>query len=198
MLSIECELDRVDEITQNTMANTTNSNVTTLRVIVPSDAGPGRQLIVTTPDGRRISAIVPNGHEAGSHFLVRCPPHPPPALSLREQHEQYYQNYQNSMMKETSSSPTQSPQSQPQSPSRSPSPSQSPSVHKIKVPIGKRKGEKFNVTLPDGSTIVATVPQNNMTEFYIDVGMEKQKPKKQNWHDNPLAVLPMTVGPFFL
>jgi hypothetical protein len=184
------------------MANTTTSNVTTLRVIVPSDAGPGRQLIVTTPDGRRVSAIVPNGHEAGSHFLVRCPPHPPPALSLREQHEQYYQNHQNSMMKrETSSSPTQSPQSQPQSssPPRSQSQSQSSSsVHKIKVPRGKRKGDKFNVTLPDGRTIVATVPQNNMTEFYIDVGLEKQKPKKQNWHDNPLAVLPMTVGPFCL
>jgi hypothetical protein len=174
------------------MTNTTNSNVTTLRVIVPSDAGPGRHLIVTTPDGRRVSAIVPNGHEAGSHFLVRCPPHPPPALSLREQHEQYYQNHQNNMMmKETSSSPTQSPQSQPQSQS-------SPSVHKIKVPRGKRKGDKFNVTLPDGRTIVATVPQNNMTEFHIDVGMEKQKPKKQNWHDNPFAILPMTVGPFCL
>ena len=183
-------------MTQNTMANTTTNSddVTTLRVIVPSDAGPGKQLIVTTPDGRRVSAIVPNGHEAGSHFLVRCPPHPLPALSLRKQDdEQYYQNHQNNrMMKETSSSTsTQSP------PPRSQSQS-SPSVHKIKVPRGKRKGDKFNVTLPDGRTIVATVPQNNMTEFHIDVGVEKQKPKKQNWHDNPLAVLPMTVGPFCL
>jgi hypothetical protein len=178
---------RSDNITQDTMANT--SIVTTLRVIVPSDAGPGRQLIVQTPDGRRVSAIVPEGHGAGSQFLVRCPPHPPPALSLRGQHEQYYQNHQNNIMtkekeqrkKETLSSPTQSP-----------------TVHKIKVPRGKRKGDKFNVCLPSGRTIVATVPQNNLEEFYIDVGMEKQKPKKQNWHDNPLAVLPMTVGPFFL
>merc|ERR1719148_544870 len=68
------------------------------------------------------------------------------------------------------------------------------SLLKIKVPKGKRKGDRFKVRLDDGQTIEATVPNNNIKEFYLDVSktaIENAKRKrKQNWHDNPLAVLP--------
>ena len=64
---------------------------------------------------------------------------------------------------------------------------------KVKVPPGKSKGDKFRVRIFDGRSITATVPTNDVSEFYLKVDEEK---KKQNWHDNPLAVLPMTVGPF--
>merc|ERR1712238_153869 len=74
------------------------------------------------------------------------------------------------------------------------------SLLKIKVPKGKRQGDRFKVRLDDGQTIEATVPNNNIKEFYLDVSktaIENAKRKrKQNWHENPLAVLPMTIGPF--
>merc|ERR1712238_325750 len=74
------------------------------------------------------------------------------------------------------------------------------SLLKIKVPKGKRKGDRFKVRLQDGQTIEATVPNNNIKEFYLDVSKtateNAKRKQKQNWHENPLAVLPMTIGPF--
>ena len=64
---------------------------------------------------------------------------------------------------------------------------------KVKVPPGKSKGDKFRVRIFDGRSITVTVPTNGVSEFYLKVDEDK---KKQNWNDNPLAVLPMTVGPF--
>merc|ERR1719157_297742 len=62
------------------------------------------------------------------------------------------------------------------------------SLLKIKVPKGKRKGDRFKVRLDDGQTIEATVPNNNIKEFYLDVSktaIENAKRKrKQNWHEN--------------
>merc|ERR1719148_471773 len=74
------------------------------------------------------------------------------------------------------------------------------SLLKIKVPKGKRKGDRFKVRLDDGQTIEATVPNNNLKEFYLDMSgtanENAKRKRKQNWHENPLAVLPMTIGPF--
>mmetsp|Transcript_37392 Transcript_37392/g.41827 ORF Transcript_37392/g.41827 Transcript_37392/m.41827 type:complete len:104 (+) Transcript_37392:133-444(+) len=73
---------------------------------------------------------------------------------------------------------------------------------KIKVPKGKRKGDRFKVRLEDGRIIEATVPNNTIKEFYLDVNVNMndraKRKRRQNWHDNPLAVLPMTFGPLFL
>jgi hypothetical protein len=63
----------------------------------------------------------------------------------------------------------------------------------IKVPIGAAPGTKIRVRVPDGRTIDATVPAGNLSEVYL-----RLPNKKQNWHDNPLAVAPMTLGPMFL
>ena len=63
---------------------------------------------------------------------------------------------------------------------------------KVIVPPGKKKGDKFRVRLFDGRTIDAVVPEDEIAEFYMKVPK-----KKQNWHDNPLATLPMAVGPLF-
>merc|ERR1712194_831087 len=69
------------------------------------------------------------------------------------------------------------------------------SLLKIKVPKGKRQGDRFKVRLDDGQTIAATVPNNNLKEFYLDVSgtanENAKRKRKQNWHENPLAVLPM-------
>lgn len=55
----------------------------------------------------------------------------------------------------------------------------------IKVPAGAERGSKIRVQLADGRTVDATVPRDpSVTEFYLRV-----PPKKQNWHDNPLAVV---------
>ena len=87
-------------------------------------------------------------------------------------------------------------QQQQQQQSPPPPPQPQPKVQKIKVPSGKRKGDKFKVRLPDGRTIDATVPANGVKEFYLDTSTKTKQQKQQNWHDNPLAVLPMAVGPF--
>ena len=69
-------------------------------------------------------------------------------------------------------------------------------VQIIRVPESKRKkGEKFNVRLPDGRTIVVTVPYNGCREFSLDTSTLSKQQRQQNWHDNPLAVAPMVFGP---
>jgi hypothetical protein len=68
-----------------------------------------------------------------------------------------------------------------------------PNVVLIKVPRGAAPGTKFRVKVPDGRTIDATVPPGYVQEFYLRLPR-----RKQNWHDNPLAVAPMIFGPMFL
>lgn len=69
----------------------------------------------------------------------------------------------------------------------------------IKVPEGKRrKGEKFRVRLPDGRSVMATVPFHGCREFSLDTGTQSKQERQQNWHDNPLAVAPMVLGPMLL
>jgi len=63
---------------------------------------------------------------------------------------------------------------------------------KVIVPTGKSKGDKFRVRIFDGRTVDAVVPEDGIREFYMKVPK-----KKQNWHDNPLATLPMAIGPLF-
>jgi hypothetical protein len=71
--------------------------------------------------------------------------------------------------------------------------SMDPNVLLVKVPRGATPGTKFRVKVPDGRTVDATVPPGNVQEFYL-----RLPTRKQNWHDNPLAVAPMVFGPLFL
>ena len=154
-----------------------------IKVTVPRNAGPGRELIIQAPDGRKFSAVVPTGCEAGSSFLVRCPPLVAVAVAVA-----VAPTYPSNARQQNQQQQQQQNQQQQQ---------QSAKVQKIKVPPGKRrKGDKFKVRLPDGRTIDATVPSNNCKEFYLDTSTKTKQQKQQNWHDNPLAVLPMAVGPF--
>ena len=68
-----------------------------------------------------------------------------------------------------------------------------PNVVLIKVPRGATPGTKIRVRVPDGRTVDVTVPPGNIQEFYL-----RLPTRKQNWHDNPLAVAPMVFGPLFL
>ena len=64
----------------------------------------------------------------------------------------------------------------------------------VHVPPGVAAGSKIRVKIPDGRIIEATVPQGEVTQFYVKV-----PPKDQNWHDNPAAyAAPMVVAPFLL
>jgi hypothetical protein len=74
-----------------------------------------------------------------------------------------------------------------------------PRVQTIKVPASKRKrGDKFNVRLPDGRTITATVPFDGCREFSLDTSTQSKQQRQQNWHNNPLAVAPMVLGPLMM
>lgn len=65
---------------------------------------------------------------------------------------------------------------------------------KIKVPPGRTSGDRFRVQIPDGRTIDVVVPAGIIDEFHVKV-----PPKKQNFHDNPIAVhAPMLLGPMLL
>ena len=63
----------------------------------------------------------------------------------------------------------------------------------IKVPPGLLPSERFNVKLADGRSVSATVPMDGPEEFQLSV----EKKSSQNWHDSPLAVAPMFLGPLF-
>ena len=54
------------------------------------------------------------------------------------------------------------------------------------------------VVLPDGRTITATVPFDGCQEFSLDTGTQSKQERQQNWHDNPLAVAPMVLGPILM
>jgi hypothetical protein len=103
----------------------------------------------------------------------------------------------------------QQPQPQTQIPPPIPPPQMQPQAHQrqqqqqrnsndnralVRVPPGVSPGSKIRVKIPDGRVIEATVPPGEATQFYVKV-----PPKKQNWHDNPLAyAAPMAVAPFFM
>lgn len=60
----------------------------------------------------------------------------------------------------------------------------------ITVPPNAERGSKIRVQIPDGRIMDVTVPLDpTVTKFYLRV-----KPKNQNWHDNPLAVVAAPVA----
>jgi hypothetical protein len=68
----------------------------------------------------------------------------------------------------------------------------------VRVPPGTSPGTAIRVRVNDGRIIEATIPEEpGVTEFYVRVPPQSQ-PQQQNWHDHPLAIAPMALGPFFL
>ena len=143
---------------------------TTVEVIVPPNLGPERRIIVQTPDGEKINAVVPEGCAANSTFRIQVP---------------------------TQKSKRNQQQRSKQPPPPPPSPTHR--IQTIRVPDGKRKkGEKFQVRFADGRTMVVTVPFNGCQEFSLDTGTQSKRQRQQNWHDNPLAIAPMVLGPLMM
>ena len=69
----------------------------------------------------------------------------------------------------------------------------------VRVPPGVMPGTAIRVRVDDGRIIEATVPtEPGVAEFYVRVPPQHQSQNQQNWHDHPLAIAPMAVGPFFL
>jgi hypothetical protein len=67
----------------------------------------------------------------------------------------------------------------------------------VRVPPGAAPGTAIRVRVNDGRIIEATIPADpGVTEFYVRV--PPQQSQQQNWHDHPLAIAPMALGPFFL
>jgi hypothetical protein len=181
-----------------------------LQVTVPANCGPGQMLHVQTPGGGRvISAIVPEGHGPGQMFYVRPPP-PPPVVSINNQapasapstDDGFASGFDGNGQSQSHSSQHPRPSKQQAAQQQLPKTYKRCSeemllLHnkglvKVKVPKGLKAGDRFKLSIPDGRTINAVVPPGNVSEFHLKV-----PPKKQNWHDNPLAVAPMTFGPFF-
>jgi hypothetical protein len=156
-----------------------------LQVTVPVNSGPGQELLIRAPgDDRVISAIVPEGHGPGHTFFVRRPP-PIAAqgVAISNNNGQPQQHQQ---------TPTHNTPKKYKRCSEEMLLLHNEGLVKVKVPKGCRAGDSFRVRIPDGRTVDAVVPQGNVTEFHLKVNQ-----KKQNWHDNPLAVAPMTLGPLF-
>ncbi len=66
------------------------------------------------------------------------------------------------------------------------------SLVKSTVPSNLEEGDCMRVQIPDGRTINAVIPPGNVSEFHVKVPA-----KKQNFHDNPIAVhAPMALGAF--
>jgi hypothetical protein len=171
-----------------------------LQVTVPPNCGP--TLLVQTPDGQVISTVVPKGLGPGQvfHVQVQAPPAvivqgvDVPTDAVLNNHgfasgfgNQHQQTQQHSQQPHSHSQ---------QHPSNSDSEEimlRNKGLVQLVVPKGLQAGDKFKVRIPDGRTITVVVPPNVAGGDYFQV---KVPNKKQNWHDNPLALAPMAVGPF--
>lgn len=148
-----------------------------LQVTIPPNCG--TTLLVQTPDGQVISAVVPKGLGPGQVFHVETPPDD--VQRSERAHPQSHQHQQ------------QQQQQQPQRSDSEESMLRQKGLVKLRVPKGLQAGDQFKVRIPDGRTITVVVPPNVTDYFQVKVPT-----KKQNWHDNPLAVAPMVVGPFLM
>jgi hypothetical protein len=71
----------------------------------------------------------------------------------------------------------------------------------VRVPPGASPGTAIRVRVDDGRIIEATIPTEppGVSEFYVRVPpLQQEQRRNQNWHDHPLAIAPMAIGPFFL
>lgn len=169
-----------------------------LKVVVPPNTPPGAELLVKSPDGRTtMSARVPEGLKPGQEFFVRMPATPAVNNNALVQSSAVGQSkYQQQMQTRPPNQPQKQPQGERKKYKRC-SPEMillgEKGLVNVKVPKGLMAGDKFRLVIPDGRTVNAVVPKGNVREFQMKVPVAKQ-----NWHDNVLAVTPMTIGPMLM
>jgi hypothetical protein len=184
---------------------------------------PGQSLIVRHPNGQAVSASIPEGFRVGQTFHVQFPLVVSGVAVGPQQHsnaESYkppqQQQPTNGVVSVFGGGVSQPPQGQirqqQQQQQQQPQPQgkkkkykrcseemlllHNKGLVKIKVPPNLQAGDKMRVQIPDGRTINAVVPPGKNPSEYFHV---KVPPKKQNFHDNPVAVLaPMALGPLFM
>lgn len=163
-----------------------------IAVAVPECLQAGDPLLVQAPDGRVLETAVPEGTFPGHTFLVRVPPPETADLAAAESIE----------VVQTSNSTTrvvdghdieQTDLSLAEEPTATPvTDREDDNLVLVQVPAGARPGDKVRVE-KNGQAFEATIPEGNLTEFYVRVPTVRQ-----NWHRNPATVAPMAVGPFLV
>lgn len=188
-------------------------------VTVPAGTCPSQALLVHHPsgNGQVVSAVVPEGHHSGSTFHIRFPPllvvkgepiensitklpitkkpHQPGKTICQDD---IASNLSGSNLIHADADTTAQPKHQGTKKYKRCSEEMlllhNKGLVKIKVPPNLKTGDRMKVQIPDGRVIHAVVPPGNMAEFYVKVPT-----KKQNFHDNPIAVVaPMALGPFLM
>mmetsp|Transcript_14461 Transcript_14461/g.23930 ORF Transcript_14461/g.23930 Transcript_14461/m.23930 type:complete len:226 (-) Transcript_14461:146-823(-) len=187
-------------------------------VTIPNGMGPGQNLLIQHPsgNGQVVSATIPNGHHAGSVFYVRFPASNPVVIAgvpvVQQPHKQspglpqtddfasgFGGGNNNNQQYRPPAQHQQQPQKQQGKKKYKRCSEEMLMLHnkglvKIKVPPNLKAGDKMRVQIPDGRMINATVPPGNVSDFHVKV-----PPKKQNFHDNPIAVhAPMALGPLMM
>lgn len=78
----------------------------------------------------------------------------------------------------------------------------------VRVPPGSLPGSAIRIRIDDGRLIEAVVPDGNVNEFFLRVppvegatnrqqqSNSSSQSQRQNWHNHPLAIAPMAIGPF--
>lgn len=181
---------------------------------VPDEMGPGQDLLIQHPsgNGQVIAATIPEGYQAGSMFHVRFPTSNPTVVSGTSVIQQSHQQSNgpadiasgfggdNSAGQHQPYRPSAKQQQQGQGKTKYKRCSEemlllhNKGLVKIKVPPNLSAGDRMRVQIPDGRMINATIPAGNVSEFHVKVPT-----KKQNFHDNPIAVhAPMALGPLMM
>jgi len=193
-----------------------------IAVSVPEGLHPGDELLVAIPNGNGsvVLAVVPERALPGHTFLVKLPPAsqtPVAAVGIPLEEENTTTESTNNsgtagttvvvgqdlgaelLLQEQTTNDIEQQRPQPEVEMTSNERANNNTNDRngervlIKVPPGAAPGEKIRVQIRPGQTIEATVPEGSPKEFYVRVPRQQQ-----NWHDNPLAVAPMTVGPFLM
>lgn len=188
-------------------------------VTVPNGSSPGQTIVVKHPraNDRIVSAVIPEGHHPGSTFYVRFPmtmvssipatnsqlsgkqanhasqsPHPPQSST-----ENFVAGFGSDRISSNGNPPI--PNAKPGTKKYKRCSEEMLLLHnkglvKVRVPPNLKPGDKMRVQIPDGRMINTVIPPGNVSEFHVKVPA-----KKQNFHDNPIAVhAPMLLGPLLM
>jgi hypothetical protein len=179
-----------------------------ISVSVPEGVNPGDMIMVASPDGKYMEATVPPGALPGTTFFIRRPAAAPVVAgmdmplkvnqtSANNPVPNVPQKPQKLTQKPLKTLPIARPIPECRLPQKSvlpfamaldnPPPKPDPSSNNqnkdlilVRIPTGALPGSKLRVTTPDGRLMEATVPQGNVTEFYMRVPPPK-------WQEAPCA-----------
>lgn len=180
---------------------------------VPKGSSAGQTILVKHPsgNGQVVSAVIPEGHYPGSTFYVRFPP-APVASGITTTNPQKSGNQTKQPVSPSdafvSGFGSDVSHSHGNPPNRNPKQGtkkykrcseemlllHNKGLVKVRVPPNLKPGDKMRVQIPDGRMIDTVVPPGNLSEFHVKVPA-----RKQNFHDNPIAVhAPMLLGPLLM